>query len=382
MSNTIFPDARFGAAFLDKKYHQFAEFGEVLMDKITGEMFMKRKADGKIISFIQNKDYLSDIMVEMRLLMKNYTHFTYPVNKEAFFSSSNFNIHNITGAITNVVKGGLFEFSDSTLDESKKIEFNISTSSNGFFIRPISRSSDKNIIEYLTNIYNINISTEESDTSNATLTFSYTVTGISGDEELTQMYSKTQNIKINEDTFVEIPDDYKLMFDSINNIKITIKSLKINKFEEVYQMMNINADFDKTAYNDFIAPDTSIVIEYINILMFSDDVYGVPTNVNVENIALLPVSYFLEYMTKVDKLSVSGGYIPSITRPEDGIWTINNVWGEIIRTIGGNGIIVETEHETDIDEIEDHIYVTEGIVTRFTMKEEESDNIFIDDIND
>ena len=71
MSNTIFPDARFGAAFLDKKYHQFAEFGEVLMDKITGEMFMKRKADGKIISFIQNKDYLSDIMVEMRLLMKN-----------------------------------------------------------------------------------------------------------------------------------------------------------------------------------------------------------------------------------------------------------------------------------------------------------------------
>ena len=113
----VLPDVRFGAGFLDKKYQQFAELGEVLMDKITGEMFMKRKADGKIISFIQNKDYLHDIMIEMRILMKNYTDFTYPLSDSSWFSSSEFNISDILGTTTNVLKGATLEFSDQVLDE-------------------------------------------------------------------------------------------------------------------------------------------------------------------------------------------------------------------------------------------------------------------------
>lgn len=380
----ILPDVRFGAGFLDKKYQQFAELGEVLMDKITGEMFMKRKTDGKIISFIQNKDFLHDIMIEMRILMKNHTDFTYPVSDSSWFSSSQFNISDILGTTTNLLKGGSLEFSDTALDEAKKIEFGLSTSCNGFFVRPISRATDKNIIEYLTNLYNINITTDgiENDNTNATLTYSYTVTGTSGDEELVQTYSSTQNVKINEDTFIEIPDDYKLMYDSITNIKVTIKMLKINKFSEVHNYMNSESDFDMTAYNDHISPDDSLVIEYLDILMFSDDIIDIPTNVNVTNVAVIPMSYFLKYMTKIDKLSVAGGYIPSETRPEDGIWTVNNVWGEIIKRVNGNGSTSETDHETDIDELEEFIYVTEGIVTNFTMNEEDEEDILIDEISD
>lgn len=382
--STLYPDVRFGAAFLDKKYQQFAELGEVLMDKITGEMFLKRKADGKIISFIQNKEYLHDIMVEFRILMKNHIGFTYPTTDSSWFSSSDFNVADIIGTTTNVLKGGSLEFSDTALDEAKKIEFGLSTECNGFFIRPISRSTDKNIIEYLTNLYNVNIVTDgvENDDTNATVMYSYTVTGTSGGEELVQTYSGTSNIKINEDTFVEISDDYKLMYDTVENIDVIIKMIKINKFADVHNHISSITDFDMTAYNDYISPDLSIVIDHINIMMFSDDILGVPTNVNVVNVAVIDVPYLLKYMTKIDKLSVAGGYIPSETRPTDGIWTVNNIWGEIIRNVNGNGSVSETTHETDIDELEEYIYVTEGILTNFTMREEDTSDIYIDDISD
>ena len=232
-------------------------------------------------------------------------------------------------------------------------------------------------------MYNTNIITDdEYDNTNATLTYSYTVTGVSGDEELVQTYSGTKSVKINEDTFIEISDDYKLMYDSITSIKVTIKMLKIDKFADVHTYINSTDDFDVTAYNDYISPDSSIVIDHLSVLMFSDDIIDIPTNVNVVNIAVIPMPYFLKYMTKIDKLSVAGGYIPSETRPEDGIWTVNNVWGEIIYNVNGNGSTSETEHETDIDELEEFIYVTEGIVTNFTMREEDEEDIYIDDISD
>lgn len=400
MPNPIYPDVRFGAAFLDKKYKTFAELGEVVMDKISGELFLKRKQDGKLISFVQNNKYLHDIMIELRILMKNHISFTYPTTETSWFASSDFNVEDIMGVTNNIINGGILEFSDARLDETKRIEFNISTKSNGFFVRPISRDTDKNIIEYLTNLYNSTFSNYTGTNitylaeyekfvndetwyhTNATITYSFQVTGTSGGEELIETYSDTANIKINEETFVEVPDDYKLMFDTVDNIKVTVKMVTVNKFEMIQNYIASNVDFDLSVYNDMIAPDSSVVIDHINIMAFADDISGIPANVNVVNVALIDTPYLLRYMTKIDKLSVAGGYIPSITRPEDGIWTVNNIWAEIITNINGNGVVNETNHETNIEELEDFIYVTEGIVTNFTMNPDDSTDILIDDLAD
>ena len=54
------PDQRFAATFLSSKNRKFAVKGESLMDKATGEIFTKRYADGKVVSFFQNKKNIND----------------------------------------------------------------------------------------------------------------------------------------------------------------------------------------------------------------------------------------------------------------------------------------------------------------------------------
>jgi hypothetical protein len=81
----------------------------------------------------------------------------------------------------------------------------------------------------------------------------------------------------------------------------------------------------------------------------------------------------------VDKLAGSAGYVASVTRPTDDIWTVNNVWGEIIRVLRGGGLSSETAHETDLDDLEDYLYSTSGLSTNFTFDETATDDIYIED---
>ena len=48
------PDIRYAASFLNAKYRDYAVPGEVIADKITGEVMMVRPNDSRVISFQQN----------------------------------------------------------------------------------------------------------------------------------------------------------------------------------------------------------------------------------------------------------------------------------------------------------------------------------------
>ena len=43
MATAVYPDVRFGTSYLDKQYKKYAELGEVVIDKMTGELMLKRK---------------------------------------------------------------------------------------------------------------------------------------------------------------------------------------------------------------------------------------------------------------------------------------------------------------------------------------------------
>ena len=79
------PDMRFGTTFLSTEYRDYAVEGEVLIDKISGEIFMKRPSDGRIISFHQNKKYMHDLVLELRVLLTNNESFLYPVNNKSAY---------------------------------------------------------------------------------------------------------------------------------------------------------------------------------------------------------------------------------------------------------------------------------------------------------
>lgn len=50
---TLTPDVRVASSFLDEKYDDKAVRGEVVMDKIDAELFIKRPLDNRLVSFMR-----------------------------------------------------------------------------------------------------------------------------------------------------------------------------------------------------------------------------------------------------------------------------------------------------------------------------------------
>ena len=146
------PDMRFGTTFLSTEYRDYAVEGEVLIDKISGEIFMKRPSDGRIISFHQNKKYMHDLVLELRVLLTNNESFLYPVNnKSAYYVNTDYDLVAINDeAILNILENDT-TISNTSTNPLYTLKFKVSKDCNGFFCRPTSRDCDKAIIEFMTN---------------------------------------------------------------------------------------------------------------------------------------------------------------------------------------------------------------------------------------
>ena len=84
------PDVRFGTSFLDVSKSDIAVRGEVLMDKTTGEIFIKRVIDGKVISFAQQDTNMLDTINKLNILMQNNSLFKVPIFSTGLFVDSVF----------------------------------------------------------------------------------------------------------------------------------------------------------------------------------------------------------------------------------------------------------------------------------------------------
>jgi hypothetical protein len=96
------PDIRFATTFLSHEYRDYSVEGEALMDKMTGELFIKRPEDGRVLSFEQNKKYAYDQVLELRILLTNNEEFTYPtMGTNAFYVSTNYDLVTINKEVPN-----------------------------------------------------------------------------------------------------------------------------------------------------------------------------------------------------------------------------------------------------------------------------------------
>ena len=58
------PDIRFATTFLSHEYRDYSVDGETMMDKMTGEIFIKRPIDGRVLSYEQNKKYVTNLILK------------------------------------------------------------------------------------------------------------------------------------------------------------------------------------------------------------------------------------------------------------------------------------------------------------------------------
>lgn len=395
-STTVNPDVRFGTSYLSIKYEDAAVASEVLMDKMDGEIFIKRPLDNKVISFSQNNKFLHETLLELKILLKNYSNIKYPLSDASYFTSTDYILRYLSSGDTKeILAGDDLTFNTTSLDTSKKFEFYVSKESNGFFCMIKPRLSDKTFIEYLDNEYNLlckdysgtdaSIIAEREkfnktgyETSNASVKYTITITGLdsSGNEKIAELDS-TCYVHMGEESVVPFPTNYNSNFAEITKIKVNINSITFDKIRFIDNYIHKTEDFDKTVYNNLIAPDNRIEITNINIFSFIDNASQIPSESSRQNIVVINSVALHDYLGILDKLSVGSGFIVSDQRPIDSVWTNNNAWAETIRNVKYGGVSYKTDCETDINVLESLIYDMDGIVTGFSLDETEQDMLYI-----
>lgn len=371
------PDMRFATTFISNKYRDFAVKGEVIMDKATGEIFTKRPEDGRVVSFFQNKKYMTQLMMDLRILLNNNGAFRYPNidDANACYLSTDYDIM------------CLFDNKDISIVDTDQIipgtsdvtslQFNVSLKTNGFFCRLTSRDADKAAIEWLTSQYNaicknyngtnVDFLEEERkfgliekwEDSNATIKYQVIIKN----PNETATYDVVDYVRLNEETCVLFPN---IVFDDIydETESITVKITSI-LYDKIHFMFNHKDDLG-TNFTDglskFLYADNNIFVRYCNICSFVDKSEDIKLLGNEFIVVLMDVPYVRRYMMK---LNTDGdtNIILSPVRPTDDVWSVNGIWAEQIRDVFKGGKTIDLECEVNLKQLE--LYLAENDDTEY-----------------
>lgn len=333
-------DSRFATTFLSTKYRDKAVNGEALMDKTTGELFIKRPSDGKIVSFYQNKKMINDLAMDLRLLLINNTSFTYPIdNNQAFYISTNYDLITINNEVLyNLMVDDIAI--PGAPNDINKLSFTVSGQSNGFFCRSATRDIDKSFIEFITNQYNsivkefANILDDLPDDyvaeynkfqsnpkwENSNATIKYDIAVIKDGESY--LYSDIEDyIILNEDNVIFFPEQIYTDLSEFDSVEVTIKAIIFDKLHFMVNNKDAFGTLFVESYDKFIAHDGRIEVADFNISHFVNNATSIDLFGNETIIAFLDVPHITKYMEKMKALFGNSRIEISKTQPNSAcIW--------------------------------------------------------------
>ena len=399
------PDVRFGMSFLDEKYQSKAVKGEVLIDKVDAELFLKRPIDGKLISFMRRNSNLYDTVNELNTEIQANQSFIYPDTDESdLYSSLYFDFFNICGGIDyNILLQKDIEFSSGSTNRDNQIHFKVSKNSNGFFLKLKSRENDRKVLSFLNSEFNTKYPNALANSKddyiystanyweygNASLILRYEINGYDTKNELkTFSFNSIINVRINENRLIRIPNlfihngvmCYGTSVDDIKLTKINRTDVYITKisFPKLYYMRSNVYVADKLdpkspmydiAYASIIEADNCAYLKTIEVSAFINGLPDIPTdNSNIFVNQIMDISFMYQYMSRIRKINGGNGIILSEKEPHDLVWTVNNVWAEIINTVTQGNIKYPntSDNATKISELEDFLFGIRYINTEIT----------------
>lgn len=369
------PNERFATTFLSMQNRDYAVIGESLMDKATGEIFAKRTADGRVVSFFQNKKYMHELMLTLKILTSNNPAFVFDetVTSASYTNTSayvNVDYDLISTQSEDVSKVDIKNVTNITFPTSstktyQMVKFVVDGKSNGFFVRPTTRDTDKAPISYITGRY-INEREQSIDLSaknyNAVITYVVTCYSPSNAGQVVGTYTKTANVLINSDTFVQFPTDVMGTGDGRREVAIT--KIDVSRYRTMYNNIITN----DSKYNQIAYADNHIYLYYLNIGYFA----ATPSSYlvllgNEQIIAMLDANSTMDYLEKVTRLAVNPSMVRAVERPGNRTWTKYNLWAEDIREVSNNGqTVTMNETEVDISALED--FLANNVINTTTKK--------------
>ena len=371
------PDVRFGTSFLDVSKSDIAVRGEVLMDKTTGEIFIKRVIDGKVISFTQQDTNMLDMMNKLNVLLQNNTLFRAPIFTSGLFVDAVFKINDIMGGDTNILLEDI-EFRRA-INPDNNIILDIDCDTNGFFYEPLTRENDRNIVSYLNIQYNLRETSghlvrpdvyqkiEGWENNNMLLTYEITTEGldINGNVVNPIVLTETVAVRINDYGSVIFPENYKAGMDTVTKITVRIVSFRFPKLQAAYSVFM--EDPDQIPFSNLIEPDYAAFIRNFHVMYFIEDDKNVPSGDTVYINQLIDLRFLNDFLNKVQKVNSSNGMILSEQRPADTKWTIDNAWAEAINDLQGAEVVNKLNSPTNVYDLEKYLYTLLPFITRFTF---------------
>lgn len=315
-TTVVKPDSRFATTFLSTKYRDRAVPGEVLMDKITGELYIKRVSDGKIVSFNQNKKMINDLVLELQLLLFHNNKFVYPSESEtSFYVVTNYDLVTINNEVLYDLTFDNIIIPESSNDINK-LTFKISGGSNGFFCRHATRDVDKPFIEFITSQYNSFFKNYTGDdaiyeaehakfttidkweSSNATITYSVDVYK---DGTKYEYKDNIGYITLNEDSAVLLPEKIYEDLTSFDYAEITINGISYDKLHFMFNYKNCFDDTFKNGYDKLISIDSRIEVAEFIVSHFINDITHMEFHGNESIVGFLDMPHLQKSMSNMTR---------------------------------------------------------------------------------
>lgn len=393
-TEVVDPDTRFGFAPLSYKYRDYAVNGEMLQDKATGEIFIKRPNDGKVVSYFQNKRYLYEQVTELNTILSSNTDYVFNrTNKSGMYSFVDYDLATITMDTPLDIIEHDMRFGSGDI---YGLEFPVSVDTNKFICRLTTRDTDKPAIEYITGLYdgvldgyngsNVLLQ-QESEMfrtypkwiyDNALITFSVTVTK----DDIERRYTVTDSVRLNDASCVDIgraqidvdfPDGY-------DSCLVHMISIEYRKLHFVLQHPELFGDPNVIMANfrDMCYPDGVLYNYYCGIGVFTDDISEVKTNPkNGTLICLMDIVFTLRYISKIKGAVQGGSILLRNDEPLDDEWFPGSIWAEYCRDVKEHGEMIIHPTATTFRDLEIYYSTDTRLNVSLTTDPNDVDDILV-----
>lgn len=410
--STYDSDVRFGSSFLDITKHEKSVLGEIMTDKLTGEVYIKRPQDGKLISFRQKSHTVYEAVQEFNIQYQSSIGFAYPEDPGSYLLGTKFIVDEYLERD---------EKKDILLDNhtfntgsngDKAFKFEVSNKTNGFFIKPITRLGDRNVCGYLAGQFSeheyINFSTvvrsfpdwldlstlydtaylytewkalETWSSGNALVDCTVHVTGADKmGNVLENVKDLTVPININEYSCIRFPEDYKEEMTEVYSIFVTINKVYAPKLQyERYLANDSNATSGISSVVDrMLEIDDRVVLNNIELFYFISGGAQLPTDENTVINQCFDVEFLDKAMVYLSTASGARAIQSQPLKPE--VYPIDSMWAEELTYIEGN-VITKTDAETNIHLLEKSLYTESDDFVEYTEEPNNAENILIKEIS-
>lgn len=366
------PNMRFGSSFLNFTQHNtmHAVNDEVMMDKRTGQLVYKRNTDGKLIYYAQENFHLNNYMQQLKTLMtENKRTYIMPTASNCEYCDStyfmSYNIEMIDFTPDDRFSDKLIE--GGVLKNSYPEPHSFIQETNGFFVQINGRPRDRALLSFMTALYDNYYKNYDGDDpealalkeyytiagyDNSNVVVNYTVTYYDSDDSVVAQDTTDGYARANEISY--IPFTYQGIY---ARSRVTHATLKINSVStpKLAAAQNLVMTDSQKKLVERITDNDDVAFISCNVSIFictEDAEFKTPTDDNCIPLLIMGWEEFNEELVRAKVSGGSSGIILDEIEPDPIDWEDITLWMEILRNVATDGTEEETEHATDVDDIE------------------------------